>query len=127
VLRAFGFVTVGLAAGLMFSLTARASDDNSGTHWLRKCTNPEPGLQIECATYVRALVEYDEVRAKVLGQKRFICPDKNVTIGESREIVIKSLRDKPHELDRPFVLLAHLALEGAFPCAMHGDARGRMQ
>jgi hypothetical protein len=120
VLRAFGFVAVGLAAGLMFSLTVRASDENSGTHWLRKCTNPEPSLQIECAIYVRALVEYDEGRARVLGQKRFYLPRQD-------RDDIKFLRDKPHELERQFVLLAHLALKGAFPCTMHDDARGRMR
>jgi hypothetical protein len=49
---------------------------------------------MECAIYVRGLVEYDEVRATMLGQKRFICPHKDLTIGQSRETVLKFLRDK---------------------------------
>ena len=119
---AFRFATIGLVTSLIFlqAVSAQSSDGKSGTHWLRKCTNPEPSLQIECSIYVRALVEYDEVRGTVLGQKRFICPEKGVTIGQSREVVLKSLRAKPQDLHRPFVLLAHLALEAAFPC--DGDA-----
>ena len=109
---------IGLLACAIFGHAARAGEgeERSGVHWLRKCTNPEPILQMECAIYVRALVEYDEVRAKMLGQKRFICPHKDLTVGQSREVVLKFLRDKPEILHQPFVLLAHLALEAAYPC-----------
>ena len=96
---------------------AHASDEKSGTHWLRKCTNPEPVWQIECTIYVQAVVEYDEVRAKMLGDKQYICREKDMTIGQSREVVIKFLRERPQDLHQPFALLAHRALETAFPCA----------
>jgi hypothetical protein len=109
-------LVVCVAACLVFGHDAEASDENSGIHWLRKCTNPEPALQIECAIYVRALVEYDEARGTLLGKERFICPQKDLTIGQSREVVIRFLREKPEDLHRPFVLLAHLALTAAFPC-----------
>jgi len=109
-------IVFGLFASLLVCQSAGASEESSGTHWLRKCTNPEPALQIECAIYVRALVEYDEVRGTTLGQMRYICPVKDLTIGESREVVIRFLREKPEDLHRPFVLLAHLALSTAFPC-----------
>jgi hypothetical protein len=105
-----------VAACLIFGQSAEASDESSGGHWLRKCTNPEPALQIECAIYVRALIEYDEARGNMLGQTRLICPAKDLTIGQSRELVISFLRDRPEDLHRPFVLLAHRALEAAFPC-----------
>src|SRR5262245_39746828 len=114
----FRTAIIGFLACAVFGQAARAaeSEERSGVHWLRKCTNPEPILRMECAIYVRALVEYDEVRAKRLSQKRFICPHKDLTIGESREVVVKFLRDKPEALHQPFVLLAHLALEAAYPC-----------
>jgi hypothetical protein len=114
----FRTAIIGLLACTIFAQASRAaeSEERSGVHWLRKCTNPEPSLQMECATYVRALVEYDEVRAEVLGQKRFICPHKDLTIGQSREAVLKFLREKPEALRQPFVLLAHLALQAAYPC-----------
>jgi hypothetical protein len=108
---------IALLASLLAWHGAQASEESSGTHWLRKCTNPKPALQIECAIYVRALVEYDEVRGKTLGHMRYICPVKDLTIGESREVVMRFLREKPEDLHRPFVLLAHLALSAAFPCA----------
>lgn len=113
----FRLVVVTLAAGLLLSGAARAGDEKSGLQWLRKCTNPEAYWQIECAIYVRALVEYDEARAKELGEKRFICAKEGVTIRQSREVVIKFLRENPQELHRPFALLAHRALEAAFPCS----------
>ena len=109
-------IAFGLFASLLVCQTAGASEESSGTHWLRKCTNPEPALQIECAIYVRALVEYDEVRGTTLGHMRYICPVTDLTIGEFREVVIRFLREKPEDLHRPFVLLAHLALSAAFPC-----------
>jgi hypothetical protein len=113
------FVLGALIAGSIAGQTALAQggDPKSGTYWLRKCTSPEAYGQIECANYVRALIEYDELRGKVLGQKRFFCPDKDVTLGQSRDIVVKYLRDRPQEQRRPFVLLAHMALEAAFSCS----------
>ena len=115
----FRTAIIGLLACAIFSQASAVaeSEERSGVHWLRKCTNPEPSLQMECAIYVRALVEYDEVRATMLGQKRFICPHKDLTIGQSREAVLKFLRDKPETLQQPFVLLAHLALQAAYPCS----------
>ena len=109
----------GLVASVMLSDVglAQASDEKSGSHWLRKCTNPEPVWQIECAIYVQAVVEYDEVRANMLGDKQYICREKEMTIGQSREVVVKFLRERPEDLHRPFALLAHRALETAFPCA----------
>jgi hypothetical protein len=111
-------VLLPLVAGvtLVQAGSAQESYEKSGTHWLRKCTNPEPVWQIECTIYVQAIVEYDEVRAKVLGHTRFICPEKELTIGKSREIVVKFLRDRTQDLHRPFALLAHRALEQAYPC-----------
>ena len=113
---------IGLLVGLALSQAAWADvdDPKSGRHWLRKCTSPEANGQIECAIYVRALVEYDELRGTTLEQKRFICPEKGVTIGQSREAVLKFLRAKPQDLHLPFVLLAHRGLAAAFPCS--GDA-----
>lgn len=110
---------IGLFVGLVLSqaVWAQGSDHNSGRHWLRKCTSPEANGQIECAIYVRALVEYDELRGTTLEQKRFICPQKGVTIGQSREVVLKYLRAKPQDLHLPFVLLAHTGLAAAFPCS----------
>lgn len=114
-----------LAAGLLLGqvTSAQAGDPKSGTYWLRMCTSPEAYGQLECANYVRALVEYDELRAE-LGERRFICASKGRTIGESREAVVKFLRDRTTDLNRPFVLLAHEALKAAFPCP---DAPGAGQ
>ena len=121
---ALRLAAIGLVASLIFSQEAwaQSGDQKSGTHWLRKCTSPEANGQIECAIYVRALVEYDELRGNALEQKRFICPEKGVTIGQSRQVVLKYLRDKPQDLHLPFVLLAHLALAAAFPCSGDPDA-----
>jgi hypothetical protein len=117
-LAIFRTAVIGLLACTIISRASPAAgnEESSGVHWLRKCTNPEPSLQMECAIYVRALVEYDEVRAKMLGQKRFICPHNDLTVGQSREVVLKFLREKPESLHQPFVLLAHLALQAAYPC-----------
>ena len=114
---------VALAACLILSQAARAqhNDAKSGIHWFRKCTSPEPNGQIECAIYVRALVEYDELRATVLERKRFICPEKGLTLGQSRLVVLKFLRDNPQDLHLPFVLLAHRALAAAYPCPRGPD------
>ena len=94
---------------------AQGGDWKSGRYWLRKCTSPEANGLIECANYVRALVEYDELRGS-LGEKRFICPPKGLTIGQSREAVVKYLRDGQGDLLQPFVSLAHDALKAAYPC-----------
>jgi hypothetical protein len=119
---AWRLVLMGLVVSVMLSDVglAQASDEKSGAHWLRKCTNPEPVWQIECAIYVQAVVEYDEVRANTLGDKQYICREKEMTIGQSRGVVIKFLRERPEDLHRPFALLAHRALETAFPCAGKG-------
>ena len=71
---AIGFAAIGLATSLVFAqvVSAQNSDGKSGTHWLRKCTSPEAYGQIECANYVRALVDCDELRSTSLEQKRFI-------------------------------------------------------
>jgi hypothetical protein len=118
-------VFVGLAAGLLFGqvVPAQAGDPKSGTHWLRMCTSPEAYGQIECANYVRALVDYDELRAG-LGERRFICAAKGITVGQSREVVVAFLRDKTTDLHRPFVALAHDALKAAFPCPANSGKRG---
>ena len=123
-----GLAAIGLIAGLILGhpLPAHGSDEKSGTHWLRMCTSPETYGQIECANYVRALVEYDELRGTALKQKRFICVANGVTIGRSRDVVVQALRARPQDLHLPFVLLAHQALEAAFPCAGdpgRGDAK----
>jgi hypothetical protein len=123
---ALRFVTIGFAINLIFIhvVSAQSSDRKSGAYWLRQCTSPEAYGQIECANYVRALVEYDELRGTSLGQKRFICVQKGVTIGQSRDVVVKYLRTTPQDLHLPFVLLAHRALEVAFPCAGDADRGG---
>ena len=112
-------ILVGLIAAAAISVAASAHSDEqkSGTHWLRKCTSPEANGQIECAIYVRAIVEYDELRGTLLKEARFICPAKGLTIGQSREIVLQYLRAHPQDLNLPFVLLAHQGLAAAFPCA----------
>jgi hypothetical protein len=112
-------ILVGLIAASAISAAASGHSDEqkSGTHWLRKCTSPEANGQIECAIYVRAVVEYDELRGTLLKEARFICPAKGLTIGQSREIVLQYLRAHPQDLNLPFVLLAHQGLAAAFPCA----------
>jgi hypothetical protein len=110
---------IGLLAGATIAGAAWAHSDEqkSGTHWLRKCTSPEANGQIECAIYVRAIVEYDELRGTLLKEARFICPEKGLTIGRSREIVLQYLRTHPEDLKLPFAFLAHQGLAMAFPCA----------
>ena len=112
-------VLVGLVAAAAVAGTAwgHSDEQKSGTHWLRQCTSPEANGQIECAIYVRAIVEYDELRGTLLKEARFICPEKGLTIGQSREIVLQYLRAHPQDLNLPFVLLAHQGLAAAFPCA----------
>ena len=110
---------IGLLAGATIAGAAwgHSDEQKSGTHWLRKCTSPEANGQIECAIYVRAIVEYDELRGTLLKEARFICPEKGLTIGRSREIVLQYLRTHPEDLKLPFALLAHQGLAMAFPCA----------
>jgi len=110
---------LGLVAGMAISQTVwgHSDEQKSGPHWLRKCTSPEANGQIECAVYVRAIVEYDELRGTTLKEARFICPQKGLTIGQSREVVLQYLRANPQDLKLPFVLLAHQGLAAAFPCA----------
>lgn len=111
-----------VAAALVGAAWAHSDEQKSGTHWLRKCTSPEVNGQIECAIYVRAIVEYDEMRGTLLKEARFICPEQGLTIGQSREIVLQYLRAHPQDLKLPFVLLAHQGLAAAFPCAREGGA-----
>jgi len=115
---------LGLAAGMAITQAVRGHSDEqkSGIHWLRKCTSPEANGQIECAVYVRAIVEYDELRGTILKEARFICPEKGLTIGRSREVVLQYLRANPQDLKLPFVLLAHRGLAEAFPCAAEPSA-----
>jgi hypothetical protein len=102
-----------------------SDEQKSGTHWLRKCTSPEADGQIECAIYVRAIVEYDELRGTTLQEARYICPEQGLTIGRSREVVVQYLRANLQDLQLPFVLLAHRGLAAAFPCAAEpGSAAG---
>lgn len=122
--RAIFYIAAGLVVGSIFSHSLWAHDDDqtTGIHWLRKCTSPEASGQIECVIYVRAMVEYDELHGKSLGQKRFICPQKGVTVGQSREVVLNYLRANPQDLKQPFVLLAHQGLAAAFPCPIDAGA-----
>jgi len=115
---------LGLVAGMAISqaVWGHSDEQKSGTHWLRKCTSPEANGQIECAVYVRAIVEYDELRGTTLKEPRFICPEKGLTIGRSREVVLQYLRANPQDLKLPFVLLAHRGLAEAFPCAAEPSA-----
>jgi hypothetical protein len=92
-------------------------DQKSGVLWLRKCTSPEANGQIECAIYVRALVEYDELRARAWGEKRAFCVAKGATLGETHRVVVDYLRDHREDLEQPFALLAHRALSERYPCA----------
>src|SRR5215468_48950 len=105
------------AAAIAGAAWGHSDEQKSGTHWLRKCTSPEVDGQIECAIYVRAIVEYDELRGTLLKEARFICPEKGLTIGQTREIVLQYLRTHPEDLKLPFALLAHQGLAMAFPCA----------
>jgi hypothetical protein len=98
------------------SVWGHSDEQKSGIHWLRQCTSPEADGQIECAIYVRAIVEYDELRGTALKESRFICPEQGLTIGRSREIVLQYLHAHPQDLKLPFVLLAHQGLAAAFPC-----------
>jgi Rap1a immunity proteins len=111
------FIGLLVAAAFAGAAWAHSDEQKSGTHWLRKCTSPEVNGQIECAIYVRAIVEYDEMRGTLLKEARFICPEQGLTIGQSREIVLQYLRAHPQDLKLPFVLLAHQGLAAAFPCA----------
>jgi hypothetical protein len=108
---------IGIATGvpLIHVGWAQTGTAKSGTYWLRKCTSPEAYGPFECAGYVRALVEYDELRAE-LGDKRQYCPQKSATLGESRDAVLSYLREHPADGHLPFVSLAHTALKSAFPC-----------
>jgi hypothetical protein len=107
------------------AIWGHSDEQKSGTHWLRKCTSPEAEGQIECAIYVRAIVEYDELRGTTLQEPRFICPEQGLTIGRSKEVVVEYLRANPQDLQLPFVLLAHRGLAAAFPCAAEpGSAPG---
>jgi hypothetical protein len=123
------FAAIGLVASLIFiqAGSAQSSDGKSGMHWFRKCTSPEAYGQIECANYVRALVDYDELRSTSLKQKRFICAENGVTIGQSLDVVLKYLRAKPKDQHLPFVLLAHRALVTAFPCGNSGKASAKQR
>ena len=115
---------LGLVAGMAISqvVWGHSDEQKSGIHWLRQCTSPEANGQIECAVYVRAIVEYDELRGTALKEARFICPEKGLTIGRSREVVLQYLRANPQDLKLPFVLLAHRGLAEAFPCAAEPSA-----
>jgi len=112
-----GLIGLVVAAAIAGAAWGHSDEQKSGTHWLRKCTSPEVNGQIECAIYVRAIVEYDEMRGTLLKEARFICPEQGLTIGQSREIVLQYLRAHPQDLKLPFVLLAHQGLAAAFPCA----------
>jgi hypothetical protein len=105
------------AAAIAGAALGHSDEQKSGTHWLRKCTSPEANGQIECAIYVRAIVEYDELRGTLMKEARFICPETGLTVGRSHEIVLQYLRAHPQDLKLPFVLLAHQGLAAAFPCA----------
>jgi hypothetical protein len=113
---ALGLACAGLAGGSAWLDPVRAYDHKSGMLWLRKCTSPEADGQIECAIYVRALVEYDELRARVLGEKRAFCVAKGATLGETHRVVVDFLRDHRQDLEEPFALLAHRALSERYPC-----------
>jgi len=126
-LAVLGLVAVlGLGAlAISPAVWGHSDEQKSGTHWLRKCTSPEAEGLIECAIYVRAIIEYDELRGTSLQEARFICPQQGLTIGRSREVVLQYLRANPQDLQLPFVLLAHRGLAAAFPCAAEpGSAPG---
>jgi hypothetical protein len=94
---------------------AQSSNPKAAINWLRKCTSPEDYGQIECLGYVRALVEYDQLRGE-LGERRHICLGQDATVGDARNAVLKHLRDHPEDGKLPFAAAAHTALEVAFPC-----------
>jgi hypothetical protein len=93
----------------------QSGNPKAATYWLRKCTSPEDYGQIECIGYVRALVEYDQLRSE-LGEKRRICLGKDATVGDARDAVLKHLHDHPADGTLSFASAAHAALVAAFPC-----------
>jgi hypothetical protein len=123
---ALGIACAGLALGLAGLEPAWGYDEKSGIVWLRKCTSPEANGQIECAIYVRALVEYDELRSRVLSEKRAFCVEKGATIGQTHKVVVEFLRDHRQDLEQPFALLAHRALSERYPCPSQAPPRAQV-
>jgi hypothetical protein len=111
---------VGAALSCMIGVGwAQSGNTKAAMYWLRKCTSPEDYGQIECIGYLRAVVEYDQLRSE-LGEKRHICLGKDATVGDAREAVVKHLRDRPADGKLPFVSVVHAALTTAFPCIAAG-------
>ena len=113
---ALGFACAALAVGSAVVDPAFGYDETSGSLWLRTCTSPAANGQIECAVYVRALVEFDEMRARKMGEKRSFCVEKGATIGQTHKVVVDFLRGHKQELEQPFTELAHRALSERYPC-----------
>jgi hypothetical protein len=124
---ALGLACSGLAGAVAWLEPAWGYDQKSGVLWLRKCTSPEADGQIQCAIYVRALVEYDELRARTLGEKRAFCVAKGATLGETHRVVVDFLRDHREDLEQPFALLAHRALSERYPCTEAAPAEKKQR
>jgi hypothetical protein len=102
--------TVLIISLLLTSTIARGAGFNSGNELLALC-NERVG-SIDFANCSGNIVGYADMMS-LLG---LVCFDKEVTKGQVRDLVKKSLQDNPATRNKSSVSLAYVALSDAFPC-----------
>ena len=92
---------------------AHAEDMHSGNFWLARCSEQ---VTTACLSFLHGAQEMHERMASDDYKRRLFCPPDGITLGQSRLIVVKYLRENPNLLHLPFVSLVTLGLAKSFPC-----------
>jgi Rap1a immunity proteins len=110
-------LVAGLALTLqMFGSTAFAEVDRiSGNFWQRLCASEGASQIHQCIGYLEGLSD-GSLMWQEFGSSADFCPPDGVTLGQIRKVVLRYLEQHPHELHRPFAMLATFALRESFPC-----------
>ena len=112
-------VTIPQAQGVQASLAERPTND--GNEFLRICTSTPQGKSSGllpyqwCIGYLTGILDANFIRD---GDPNYIpyCSPNNLSVDQTRRIVIKYLQDRPEYLHLPSAVLIYVALGKAFPC-----------
>jgi hypothetical protein len=102
-------VRLALAVVSALALWPSAARAHDGNYLWANCDSREDAKQLYCLAYITGVS--DAVR--IAGS---FCPPDNATYGQSKDVVIKYLRDHPEERHYAAAFLVGYALGSVFPC-----------
>lgn len=113
--KAFVFMLL-VAGTAMAGPDAEYPADFSGNYWFRQCDPAVTAKYLECAAYVRGVIEGAQAHAAITESRDVFCLPKGVEVGQSTDVFIDYLKKNPGYSHFPGSALVFRALANAFPC-----------